>query len=500
MQVSIETTSGLERRMTIVVPSETFERQISDRLKTTAQRVRLAGFRPGKVPVKEIRRRFGKSVRQEVAGELMQSSFFEAIQRESMSPAGSPSLDVLRMEPGEDFEFSATFEVFPPIDLAPLSRVDVKRPRADITEEDVDRMVESLREQRRHFHAVEREAADGDRVTVDFKGSIDGEVFDGGTGENVPFVVGAKQMIDDFDRAVVGAKAGATLHFDAAFPADYRVEALAGKTAHFDVTVKEVAQPHVPALDDEFFKTFGVNEGGVDAFRAEVRRNMERELDSAVKSQLKRQVMDELKRLHEVQLPQSMVRREIGALKQQMAEQMQAYAQPRPKARRPASDHSHDHDHDHDHDHAHDHDHDDHDHAHDHEHEHADHAHEPRIPDMPDDLFRGEAERRVKVGLVVNELINTQGLKSDPTRVRQRVEDIASTYVQPEQVINWYYSNEAQLSQIEMAVLEDQVVEHILASANVSDVVSSYADVISGRAIAPADASNAETTPVGEEK
>ena len=490
MQVSIETTSGLERRMTIVVPSEAFERQISDRLKTTAQRARLAGFRPGKVPVKEIRRRFGKSVRQEVAGELMQSSFFEAIQRESMSPAGSPSLDVLRMEPGEDFEFSATFEVYPPVELAPLSRVDVKRPRASITEEDVDRMVESLREQRRHFHTVEREAVDGDRVTVDFEGSIDGVPFDGGSGENVAFVIGAKQMIDDFDRAVVGAKAGADLHFDAAFPADYRVENLAGKTAHFDVTVKEVAQPHVPALDDEFFKTFGVTEGGVDAFRAEVRRNMERELESAIKNQLKRQVMDELKRLHEVQLPQSMVRREIGALKQQMAEQMQSYApqaNTRARSHREEPTHTHDHDHDHDHDHGHDH----------------DHAHvQPGVSNLPDDLFRTEAERRVKVGLVVNEVINVNALKSDPVRVRQRIEDIASTYVQPEQVINWYYSNEAQLSQIEMAVLEDQVVEHILGSANVTEVDSNYADVISGRAIAaPTDGSNkGEPTSVGEAK
>ena len=241
MQVSIETTSGLERRMTIVVPSETFEQQISERLKATAQRARLAGFRPGKVPVKEIRRRFGKSVRQEVAGELMQSTFFEAIQRESMSPAGSPSLDVLRMEPGEDFEFAATFEVYPPVDLAPLERIDVKRPRAQIADADVDKMIESLREQRKHWHAVERAAADGDRVTVDFKGSIDDVLFEGGTGENVAFVLGAKQMIDDFDTGVRGATAGDQVSFDATFPADYRVETLAGKTARFDVTVKEVA-------------------------------------------------------------------------------------------------------------------------------------------------------------------------------------------------------------------------------------------------------------------
>ena len=206
MQVSIETTSGLERRMTIVVPSETFEQQISERLKVTAQRVRMAGFRPGNVPVKEIRRRFGRSVRQEVAGELMQSSFFEAIQRESMAPAGSPNLEVLKMEPGEDFEFTATFEVYPPVDLAPLARIDVKRPRAPDQRpgrREDDR--ESARATK-HWEPSSVRAADGDRVTVDFKGSIDDEVFDGGTGENVTFVLGAKQMIDDFDKVFVARR------------------------------------------------------------------------------------------------------------------------------------------------------------------------------------------------------------------------------------------------------------------------------------------------------
>jgi len=461
MQVSIETTSGLERRMTIVVSSEQFEQQINERLKVSAQRARLAGFRPGKVPIKEIRRRFGKAVRQEVAGELMQSTFFEAIRRESMSPAGSPSLDVLRMEPGEDFEFAATFEVYPPIDLVPLTRVGVKRLRATITDADVDRMVATLREQRKHWHPAERAAEDGDRVTVDFTGSIDGTLFDGGTGEGVAFVIGANQMIDDFDRGVRGAKAGDGVVFDATFPVNYRVPTLAGKTAQFNVTIKEVAAPHVPELDEAFFKTFGLDEGGLEAFRAEVRGNMERELDTAVRNQMKRQVMDELKRLHEVQLPQAMVNREIGALKQQMAQQMQGYTQGR------QTDGRHDRDHDHDHD-------------HDHEHQH-DHG----VPDLPDELFREEAERRVKVGLVVNEIISAKGLVSDPARVRSRIEEMAKAYVQPEQVINWYYSNQEQLSQIEMAVLEDQVVEHILENASVVESDSTYDDIISGRAVAP---------------
>jgi trigger factor len=462
MQVSIETTSGLERRMTIVVSSETFEEQITERLKASAQRARLAGFRPGKVPIKEIRRRFGKAVRQEVAGELMQSTFFEAIRRESMSPAGSPNLDVLRMEPGEDFEFAATFEVYPPIDLVPLSRVDIKRPRATITDADVDKMVATLREQRKHWHTVERAAEDGDRVTVDFTGTLDGTAFDGGTGKGVAFVLGAKQMIDDFDRGVRGAKAGDHVVFDAAFPGDYRVETLAGRTAQFDVTVNEVAAPHLPELDQAFFEAFGLENGDLAAFRAEVRSNMERELDTAVRNQVKRQVMDELKRLHEVQLPQSMVKREVSALKQQMAQQMRNYTQQ-----------GRDHDH------------------HDHDHDHADHG----VPDLPDELFREEAERRVKVGLVVNEIISAKSLVSDPARVRSRIEEMAKAYVQPEQVVNWYYSNQEQLSQIEMAVLEDQVVDHILENARVLESDSTYDDVISGRAFAQAVDESAPAEP-----
>jgi trigger factor len=450
MQVSIETMNGLERRMTIVVASETFEQQINERLRASAQRARLAGFRPGKVPVKEIRRRFGKAVRQEVAGELMQSSFFEAIRRESLSPAGQPSLDVLRMEPGEDFEFAATFEVFPPIDLQPMARVAVNRPSAEIADGDVDTMIETLREQRKQWDPVERPAADGDRVRIDFVGRIDGEPFEGGTGKDVAFVLGARQMIDDFDKGVRGAAPGAQVVFDATFPDDYRAEKLAGKTVQFDVTVNEVAAPRMPDLDDDFFKAFGVETGGLEAFRAEVRNNMQRELDTAVRSQLKRQVMDELKRLHEFQLPQAMVMREIGALKQQMAQQL----------------HGHDHDHDHDHDHSHG-------------------------PDLPDELFRDEAARRVKVGLLINEIIRSKEMVPDPARVRSRIEDLAKAYVQPEQVVNWYYGNQERLAEVEMAVLEDQVVDYILEQAKVSELRSSYEDIISGRAVAePDDASS----------
>ena len=431
-KISIETMAGLERRMTIVVPSETFEQQIVDRLKEAQKRVRIDGFRPGRVPLREVHRRFGKSVRQEVAGELMQSSFFEALRNEAMAPAGPPNLEVLKMDPGIDFEFTATFEVIPAVTLASFADVQVTKPVASVTEEDVDRMAENLRQQRRTFEPVVRAATEGDRVKVNFTGRIDGEVFEGGTGKDVTFVIGADQMIEAFDQGVRGALPGASVEFDASFPDDYRAEALRGKTAHFNVDVVEVAEPRLPELDEAFFRSFGVADGTRESFRSEIRENMQRELDAAIQARIKQQVLDELHRIHDVQMPASMVAAEIAAQKQQMAERMRGYTRG------------------------------------------------GALPDMPDDLFRAQAERRVKLSLVLNAIIEQHKLTADGTRVRARIEQIAKPYAQPEQVVAWYYSQERELRQIELSVLEDQAVEHVLASAKVTEEPSDYQTVIRG--------------------
>lgn len=434
MHISIETTAGLERRLTISVPSETFEEQISARLGDAASRMRLPGFRPGKVPMKEVRRRYGKAVRAEVAGELMQSSFVDAVRQEDLAPAGQPSLEVVKMEPGNDFEFTATFEVFPSVELADLTRIAVKRPEADVTDADIDDMIERLRDQRKEWVEVERGAEEGDRVTVDFEGRVDGEVFEGGQGEDAAFVVGAGQMIEDFDAGVRGKAAGESAEFDATFPDDYRAEHLAGKTATFSIQVKSVTEARLPELDEAFFESFGVAEGGLEAFREDVRRNMQREMDAAIRSALKNQVMDQLNALHEVQLPAALVNNEIQTLRQQTMQQFQMYG--------------------------------------------SDNA-----PELPDDLFRDQASRRVRVGLVVNEIVSAAELKVSPEKVRERVEELAEGYAEPQQVINWYYSNQEQLQQVEMAVLEDQVVDHVLAQAQVEALPSTYQDVVSGNAL-----------------
>ncbi|MEM1432963.1 MAG: trigger factor [Pseudomonadota bacterium] len=429
MKISIETTSNLERRLTIVVPSEQFENEITARLDKARQQVRLPGFRPGKVPMREVRRRFGTSVRAEVAGETMQNSFVEAVQQEQLNPAGNPNLEVIKMDPGIDFEFTATFEVFPAVELRPLDSLSVVRPVAEVADSDIDATIERLREQRKTYVVAERPAQDGDKVTIDFVGRLDGEVFEGGSGEDTEVVVGAGQMIADFDAALPGVSAGEEKTFEAAFPEDYQAENLAGQTAEFTITVKEVAEPQLPEVGPELFAEFGVESDDETEFRGEVRNNMQRELDNAIGNQVKQQLLDQLVELHEVPLPEAMVQRELGVLKQQMLQQFQLP---------PGSD----------------------------------------APDLPDELFRDQAERRVTLGLIMNEIVTRQSIEADADLVRARIETLASAYAEPEQVINYYYSNTEQLNAVESSVVEEQVVDWLLEQGTVDDKAAAFEEVM----------------------
>ena len=440
MNVSIETMTGLERRLTIAVASEEFETQITQRLKDARGRVSIPGFRAGKVPLKEVRRRYGGAVRAEVASELMQSSFVQAVQQEQMNPAGSPKLDVVKMDPGIDFEFTATFEVYPTIELADFSKINIKRPSAEIGEDDIETMIGKLQEQHTSFEVADRAAASGDQLKIDFTGTLDGERIESACGEDFTFKVGEGQMIEDFDQAILGMAAGEEKSFDATFPEDYRAEELQNKTVQFSATVHEVSEAVAPELNDEFFEKFGVTEGGEASFREEVKKNMGRELDSAIKNQTKQQVMDGLSKAHEFLIPQDVVLREIGALKEQMLSQFQM---PQGQA--------------------------------------------PQL-DLPDALFQDQAEQRVKVGLVVNEIIVKHEMKADAALVDEQLKTIAEPYDEPDQVIGWYRSNPEQMQNVEMGVLEDQVVDLILAQSTVEAVVASYADVLSGAAIAEPEA------------
>ena len=438
MQVSVETMGGLERRLKISVEAESFESEITTKLKETSRRIKLPGFRPGKVPLKEVRRRFGPAVRAEVAQEIMQSSYMDAVNQEELSPAGAPELDIVNIDLGADLEFTATFEIFPSIEIADLSGVKIKQPVAEVQTEDLETMISRLQEQRKEWIDLDQgsKSEQGHRITVDFIGKMDGEEFEGGTGQEVQIELGSGQMIEDLEKGLIGLSAGESVTIPVTFPDDYQAENLKGKPAEFEVSVKKLEEPKIPPLDESFFKLFGVDDDDVEAFRAKIRENMENEIDQSSKGQVKRQVMDQLFELHDFSTPKALIERECDVLRDQMMQQLQMPVK-------------------------------------------------PDTDPLPSELFKDEAEKRVRVGLIINEIVSAENLSADSDKVRERIETIAQPYDQPEQIINFYYGNEQQLQQVEMAVLEDTVIDHVLAQVNVEKLSSNYDDVVSGAATAP---------------
>ena len=429
MQVSIETTSGLERKMTIAVPSQEVESAINERLQEAAKNVRMNGFRRGKVPLRVIKDRFGKGVRQEVVGELMSKSYYEALSKESIKPAGQPRIEAKNIEEGQDLEFIATFEVYPEISLPDFSALRVEKLIADVDDDNIDKMVETLRQQRQSWVKVERPCALKDMVNIDFTGSMNGESFAGGSGKNTNLILGSQRMIAGFEDGLVGKQAGETAVLKLKFPEDYHSADLAGKDVEFTVTVNSVSEQTLPALDDELFASFGIDEGGEAAFRDEVRKNMEREMKTASRNKLKSQAIDALLEQVTVTAPKALVGAEIVNLRNQAIQQMGGGKNIDPAL-------------------------------------------------LPDNLFAEQAQRRVISGLVLGEVIRQNNLNPDPAKVREAVEEIASTYETPEEVVKWYYHNEEQLGSVESAVLEDQVFDLILAEAQVTENKVPYEKVI----------------------
>lgn len=429
MQVTVETTSGLERRMHITVPADQLDSRVEDKLKQAAGQVRIKGFRPGKVPMREVRRRFGEGIRQEASSELMQSSFAEAVQEQKISPAGTPEIQDVKMEAGKDLEFTAVFEVFPEVTLSGFEGIEVERPVAEVQEADIDKMIETLREQRLTYVEVERASQDDDQVKIDFKGFIDGEAFEGGEANDAEIVIGSGRMIPGFEEGLKGLSAGDEKDLEIKFPDEYGAAELAGKDAVFKVTMKAVSEPQKPALDEEFFEAFGVKEGGVEAFREEVKSNMEKELAAVIKNKVRDQVMDGLLETNKIDMPQALVSQEIDRLRHDAIHQLGGHDQIDPSL-------------------------------------------------LPSEMFEEQAKRRVGLGLIVNAIVEQNDMKVDDDRVRTMIEDMSSSYEDPEQVIKYYYSNEQQLGQIQNVVLEEQVVDKVLEGAKVTDVPQSYDDAI----------------------
>ena len=333
MEISVEATNDLERKMTIAVPSEEVDSAVNERLQEAAQTIRLNGFRKGKVPLKVVKSKFGKGVRQEVIGELMNRSYYEALNEKNIRPAGQPRIETNEIDEGKDLEFTATFEVYPEIELPDFSTLEVEKLVADVTDKNIDDMIETLREQRHSWEKVEREAADGDMVNIDYVGRRDGEEFQGGSAKGANLVLGSGRMIPGFEDGLVGKQAGETVTLDLTFPENYHNKDLAGQTTQFEVTVNSVSEKVKPELNDEFFASFGVEEGGVEAFRKEVAENMEREMKSAGRNKLKNKVLEVLLKQCQVQVPQSLVAGEISNLRNQALQRVVEREGPRGQLR-----------------------------------------------------------------------------------------------------------------------------------------------------------------------
>tara|TARA_B110000977_G_scaffold88419_1_gene117515 strand:- start:4762 stop:6108 length:1347 start_codon:yes stop_codon:yes gene_type:complete len=441
MQVTVETTAGLERKMRVVVPSERIEVQVTEKLKQTAKQAKINGFRPGKVPVREVKRRFGEGIRQEISSEMIQSSYGEALQKEDLNPAGMPKIEEVNMEEGKDLEYTAVFEVFPEIEVGGLENIEVDRLTSSIEEADLEKMIDTLREQRLVYAEVDRAAAEKDQLNLDFEGFLGDEPFEGGKAEGTDLVLGSGSMVPGFEDGLAGLKAGEEKDLNLTFPENYQATNLAGQEVLFKIKVNKVSGPELPELNDEFFEQFDVKEGGVEAFRKEVTNNMKRELDSAIKAKIKDQVMDGLGDNNEVDLPQALIDQEVNRMRQEAVQQFGGGAQFDPSM-------------------------------------------------LPAEMFSEQAQKRVKLGLIVSAIVDKNSLEANAEKVREAIEEMASTYQEPEEVINYYYSNEQQLSQIQNMVLEGQIVDFVLESAKITDKTVSYDEAVKRETELPAEESD----------
>ena len=433
MRVSVETTSGLERKLTVGVPAEEVDSAVDKKLAEAAQNVRLPGFRPGKVPMSVMKQRFGPGVRQEVLGDVINQSFQEAVMTESLRPAGQPSIEAKSVESGKDIEYVATFEIYPTVSLNEIKDFEVTRLSCEIGESDVNDIIEVFQKHQGQSVDMDRAAEEGDTLTIDFEGFKDGEAFEGGSGTDTALELGSGRMIPGFEDGLVGASAGDERTLELTFPEDYHSEELKGAAVEFKVVVKAVKALELAELNAELFASYGVEGDDVDAFRAEVQKNMERELKGAIDAHVKQQVMDAIIEAHpELEIPQSLIAQETDGLRGQMFQQFGGGISPDMDLK----------------------------------------------SILPDEMFSERAETRVRLGLLVSELVQDLGVRAEPNKVRELIEEIASTYQDPEEVINWYYEDNNQLMGIESRVLEDAVVDKLLEEASVTDEVTGYQDAL----------------------
>jgi trigger factor len=431
MAATLENISQLERRINITLPSQEIDSEVQTRLKRLARTVKMHGFRPGKVPLKVVAQQYADQVRREVLGDVLQKSFGDEVRAQNLKVAGYP-----RFEPkgaadsASQVEFSATFEIYPEIVVGDLRKVTISRPLTSVSAAEVDKTLEIMRKQRAKFEPVARAAVLGDKVTIDFIGKIDGREFDGGKGDDFGLVLGEGRLLKDFEDHVVGLEAGAAKTFEIRFPEDYHGKELAGKTATFDIKLKQVGEPRLPPVDADFARALGVSDGNLDTMRREVRENLEREVRHRISTRLKEQVMQALLDATTVEAPKSLVELEI--------ERMQASARQDLTARGVKTEGT----------------------------------------PLPRDLFEKQAQRRVTLGLILGEAVKAYGLQARPEQLRAAVEEQAQSYEEPEQVVKWYYQSPDRLREIESIVVEDNVVAWALATAPVEDKATDFDELM----------------------
>ena len=427
MQVNVQSTGSLERRMEVSVPKEEIEEAIAERLKRVSRTAKLKGFRPGKAPIKVIRQQFGEQVRQEVLSDIMQQSFSRAVTEAKLVPATGPRIEPISSGPGEDLKYRAVFEVLPEIVLKDVDGLAVNRPVAEVSESDIEAMVQNLREQRPSFNAVDRESREGDRVTMDFEGLIDAKAFEGSKGDDIAVILGAGRMLKDFETGILGVKADEKKQIAVRYPDEYHNKDLAGRTADFSVHVKKVEEKLLPPLDDAFCLEYGVTEGGLEQLLSEVADNMRRELADNVRSRLKQQVFDRFLEANPVDVPNALIEQQVRDMQLDTARRMGA----------------------------------------------KDAAQVP-----PAEPFVEPARRRVALGMLVNELVKTRAIKIDRTRVEARLGELAATYPDPDAILKAYRQNPDAMRQVEGMVLEDQVVDYLLERATVTDQPSTFKELM----------------------
>lgn len=428
MQVSVETTQGLGRRLSITVPADVIAQAVKKELINAAKSVRIDGFRKGKVPMNIVEQRYGASVRQDVLGDLMQRNFVDAIIKEKINPAGAPNYVPGEYKEGEDFSYTVEFEVYPDVELKGLENIEVEKPVVEVNDADVDTMLDTLRKQQATWRDTDRAVEAEDRVTVDFSGSIDGEEFEGGKAADFVLAMGQGRMIPGFEEGLVGHKAGEEFTIDVNFPEDYHAENLKGKAAKFAIVLKKVEERELPELTEEFIQRFGVADGSVDGLRAEVRKNMERELKGAVRNRVKTQVIDGLVNANDIDVPAALIDGEIDVLRRQAAQRFG--------------------------------------------------GNEQQALELPRELFEEQAKRRVVVGLLLGEVISTNELKADEDRVKALIDEMASAYEDPSEVVEFYSKNKELMDNMRNVALEEQAVETLLSNAKVTEKATTFSELM----------------------